>query len=66
MRPFAPENVEKAKEISGWYPGMHGTPLHIGDPKFYGIEDINKPHFGDNVTIFQGEIPVFWGCGVTS
>ena len=24
-----------------------------------------KPDFGDAVTIKEGEIPVFWACGVT-
>ena len=30
-----------------------------------GIHDINKPDYGDAVTIHEGEVPVFWGCGVT-
>ncbi|WP_408648057.1 D-glutamate cyclase family protein, partial [Terrisporobacter muris] len=30
-----------------------------------GIEDINNPEFGDSVTIKNGEVPVFWPCGVT-
>ena len=28
-------------------------------------KDIAKPDFGDAVTIKEGEIPVFWACGVT-
>ena len=42
-----------------------GTPIHIGDPAAIGIKDINKPDFGDSVTIKEGEMPVFWACGVT-
>ena len=26
---------------------------------------MNKPDFGDSVTIHPGEVPVFWACGVT-
>lgn len=53
-------------EITESYPTMHGGPLHIGDPSFYGIEDISNPDFGDSVSIKEGETPLFWGCGVTS
>ena len=42
-----------------------GAPIHIGDPSQIGIADISKPDFGDSVTIKEGEIPVFWACGVT-
>lgn len=30
-----------------------------------GIADILKPEFGDPPVFKEGEIPVFWGCGVT-
>ena len=30
-----------------------------------GIKDIQRPDFGDAVTINPGEIPVFLACGVT-
>ena len=26
---------------------------------------VNNPEFGDSVTIKNGEVPVFWPCGVT-
>jgi uncharacterized protein YcsI (UPF0317 family) len=42
-----------------------GAPVHIGEPQALGIQDINKPDFGDPVTLRPGEIPVFWACGVT-
>ncbi len=65
MRPFRPEDVIKVVEITRDYPAVHGSPVHIGDPAQIGIADINKPDFGDAVTIKDGEIPVFWACGVT-
>ncbi len=65
MRPFKPEDVIKAVEITRDYPAVHGSPVHIGDPLQIGIKDIKTPDFGDSVTIKDGEIPVFWACGVT-
>jgi uncharacterized protein YcsI (UPF0317 family) len=55
----------KAVTITGTLPKVHGTPIHIGAPEVIGIQDINKPEFGDPVTIKDGEVPVFWPCGVT-
>jgi uncharacterized protein YcsI (UPF0317 family) len=65
MRPFPPSDAIKAVEITRDYPGVHGSPVHMGDPKRIGIKDIMKPDFGDSVSIREGEIPVFWACGVT-
>ena len=44
---------------------MHGAPVHIGDPEAIGIEDVNRPDLGDPAEIRDGEVPVFWACGVT-
>ena len=30
-----------------------------------GIADITKPDFGDAPVMREGEVPVFWACGVT-
>lgn len=30
-----------------------------------GIADINRPDYGDAVDLVDGDIPVFWACGVT-
>jgi len=30
-----------------------------------GIRDLSNPEFGRPVTIGEGEVPVFWACGVT-
>lgn len=65
MRPIPYHQVVKAVQITGRYPAVHGAPLHIGDPKVIGIKNINRPDFGDAVTIKEGEVPVFWACGVT-
>ena len=44
---------------------FHGGPVHMGDPGKIGIKDIDHPDYGDPVEIREGEIPVFWACGVT-
>jgi uncharacterized protein YcsI (UPF0317 family) len=65
MRPIHYEQVVKSAMVTGAMPKVHGTPIHIGDPSAIGISDINKPDFGDCVKIKEGEVPVFWACGVT-
>ena len=65
MRPMTPEDAKKAWEITERYPNVHGCPVHMGDPADIGIKDITKPDYGDPVEIREGEIPVFWACGVT-
>ena len=65
MRPMTPENAKLAYDITVKFPNVHGAPVHIGDPKEIGIKDISKPDYGDSVEIYEGEVPVFWPCGVT-
>jgi uncharacterized protein YcsI (UPF0317 family) len=65
MRPFAAEDVPRAVAISSRFPAMHGGPIHIGDPAVLGITDLSTPDFGDPVRVKEGEVPVFWACGVT-
>ena len=65
MRPIPYDQIVKAVTVSGQMPRVHGTPIHIGDPSVIGIKDIYKPDFGDAVPIKEGEVPVFWCCGVT-
>jgi uncharacterized protein YcsI (UPF0317 family) len=65
MRPYTPEDAQRAADITKNYPMAHGGPIQIGNPAALGIRDINKPEYGEPVTIEDGEIPVFWACGVT-
>ena len=65
MRPIPYDQVVKAVQISGAIPKVHGAPLHIGDPAAIGVHDLTHPEFGDPVEIREGEVPVFWACGVT-
>lgn len=65
MRPMSEADAFKAAEITAKFPRVHGAPLHIGDPTIIGITDLNKPDYGQSVTVKPREIPVFWACGVT-
>ncbi|WP_027852375.1 putative hydro-lyase [Marinobacterium litorale] len=65
MRPMKPADAIRAIQICSRFPSVHGAPLHFGDPAAIGINDLSKPDFGDAVSINEGEVPVFWACGVT-
>ena len=65
MRPIPYELVPKAVQITASMPRVHGAPVHIGDPAAIGIEDLSRPDYGEAVTVREGEVPVFWPCGVT-
>ena len=55
----------RAIQVTSRFPSVHGSPVHLGNPAEIGIADINRPDYGDPVEIREGEIPVFWACGVT-
>lgn len=65
MRPMRGADAIRAVQITSRFPGVHGAPIHIGTPSELGIADLGCPDFGDPVTIRDGELPVFWACGVT-
>ena len=65
MRPMTPEQAIRATQITSRYPAVHGAPVHVGDPEQIGIADLGAPDYGDPVEVRDGELPVFWACGVT-
>ena len=65
MRPLTPAQAIRAVEITARYPAVHGAPVHLARPDLIGIDDLQKPDYGDPVRICPDEIPVFWACGVT-
>lgn len=65
MRPIPAQDVARAVQVTARFPAAHGAPVHIGAPEAIGIQDLSRPDFGDPITIREGEIPVFWACGVT-
>lgn len=65
MRPIPEDQVVEAVKVTSAMPKVHGAPIQIGNPEHIGIYDLSKPDYGDAVTINDGEVPVFWPCGVT-
>lgn len=65
MRPYRPDQVERVSALTARFPGAHGGPIHWGDPAALGIADLKQVDFGEPVTVREGEVPVFWCCGVT-
>ncbi len=65
MRPMTPDQAEEARRVTAPYHRTHGAPVHIGEPEALGIADLDRPDYGDSVTVRPGEVPVFWACGVT-
>ena len=66
MRPIKVVDLPLAVKVTMQTPSAHGAPIHIGDPWRIGITDISNPDFGDSITIREGEVPVFWACGITT
>jgi uncharacterized protein YcsI (UPF0317 family) len=66
MRPKTSQQAIRAVQVTTRFHLTHGAPVHLGDPAEIGISDLDKPDFGDPVTVREDEIPVFWACGVTS
>ena len=65
MRPVAAGLVARVAALTARYPLAHGVPIHVGAPKALGIEELARVDFGEAVSVEQGEVPVFWACGVT-
>jgi uncharacterized protein YcsI (UPF0317 family) len=65
MRPIPARQVVTAVQITERMPEVHGAPVHVGVPEALGITDLSAPDFGDPVRFEDGDVPVFWACGVT-
>ncbi len=66
MRPFDEKEVPIVKEVTGRFPRVHGAPVHEGSGQALGITDVAKPDFGEAMDILPGEVPLYWGCGLTA
>jgi len=65
MRPYQPNDVERVRDVTRAYRIGHGEPVAWGDPRQLGIDDVMRPDYGDPPVLEPGDVPVFWGCGVT-
>ena len=65
MRPLRPADAIRAVQVTSRFPSVHGAPVHLGLPEAIGITDLARPDYGDAPEMREGELPVFWACGVT-
>jgi uncharacterized protein YcsI (UPF0317 family) len=65
MRPIPQDLVVRAVQVTSRFPAAHGAPVHIGDPEQIGIADPSRVDWGDAPLSQEGDVPVFWACGVT-
>jgi len=65
MRPMRPAQAIRATQVTARFTRAHGAPVHVGAPEAIGIADLGRPDYGDAVEVRDGEVPVFWACGVT-
>ena len=54
-----------AISITSRYPLAHGAPVHVGDPRDIGIDDLSRVGWGKYNKPGDDDVPVFWACGVT-
>jgi uncharacterized protein YcsI (UPF0317 family) len=65
MRSIPPQLVSRAVQITSRFPKTHGAPVHIGDGALIGIPDYKKVDYGEVPEMEKGDVPLFWGCGIT-
>lgn len=65
LRGIPADRVADAVRITSRFPAVHGAPVHVGEPGALGIDDLGRPDFGDAPILEEGDVPVFWACGVT-
>jgi uncharacterized protein YcsI (UPF0317 family) len=66
MRPVPADRVATAVALSAAMPAVHGAPVHVGDPATLLVGALDAPEFGDPVAMADGDVPMFWACGVTA
>mmetsp|Transcript_26038 Transcript_26038/g.55786 ORF Transcript_26038/g.55786 Transcript_26038/m.55786 type:complete len:409 (+) Transcript_26038:95-1321(+) len=65
MKPIPALQISKHIEITSKYTHAHGGPVAVGSASAIGIDDIDKPKWGESIDVDAGEVPVFHACGVT-
>ncbi|RAH85419.1 DUF1445 domain protein [Aspergillus japonicus CBS 114.51] len=67
MRPYPAHAVERVRAVTRPFLATHGEPVDWGWEALarLGIADLQAPDFGEPVPVEEGEVPVFWACGVT-
>jgi uncharacterized protein YcsI (UPF0317 family) len=65
MRAFTPADAIRAIQITSRFPNVHGAPIHVGDPAQIGIDLAKRYQNVGDGTVPEGQIPLFWACGLT-
>ncbi|KAI0383985.1 hypothetical protein F5Y04DRAFT_293426 [Hypomontagnella monticulosa] len=67
MRTYKENEIEFVRDITRPYLATHGEPVAWGweGANRIGVRDVHAPDFGAKQEFRDGEVPVFWGCGVT-
>jgi uncharacterized protein YcsI (UPF0317 family) len=69
MRPYPVEALPLVYATTSKFSRSHGRPIAHGveGARALGLTDLDgtAPDFGDPTLIRQGEVAVYWGCGVT-
>lgn len=65
MRQFSARDAIRAIQITTRFPSVHGAPVHLGDPRSIGIDNLAEPYSGTPPKLVRGQLPLFWACGVT-
>jgi uncharacterized protein YcsI (UPF0317 family) len=65
MRMIPSSQIVRAVQVTSRFPAVHGAPVHVGDPAEIGIDDLERPDWGDASLSEPGDVPAFWACGVT-
>ncbi len=66
MRPIQRDAIDKAIAVSEHLPGLHGAPVHVGNPEKIGLSLAEPMEALGAISISADEEPVFWACGVTT
>ncbi|KAJ9209954.1 hypothetical protein DTO166G4_8426 [Paecilomyces variotii] len=67
MRPYKEHEVERVRDVTRPFLSTHGEPVAWGweGAREIGIRDVHQPDFGQKQVFEDGDVPVFWACGVT-
>ncbi|XP_033639124.1 D-glutamate cyclase, mitochondrial-like isoform X2 [Asterias rubens] len=65
MRPIPRAQVQTAFRATHPFTSAHGAPVHMGNPELVGVYDLSKTDYLVPVKFHEGDVPVFWACGIT-
>lgn len=68
MRSILKDQVARSFQVTSRYPAVHGAPVHVGDPRQIGINNLDDVDLGQRTPLSQlepDEVPLFHACGAT-